>query len=255
MAGRAKPRETAVAFAPVPLAPTDLGGLSRRRLKAMLQGGAEALECIQALQNGGENLVGDLLRGQGTFYEWSHYPEGDVYDRDSHAQYYYHTHDATAGEHGHFHTFLRATGMPDGIRPVLGRNAAERPAGDDALSHLVAIAMDAYGMPVRLFATNRWVTGETWYAAPDVVRMLDRFRIDHAVPSWPVNRWLTAMFRLFHPEIEALVRQRDEVVSAWARRYPEGNPLEDTALEVTGSIAISIAQQIDRIKLALAAAA
>ena len=30
---------------------------------------------------------------------------------------------------------------------------------------------------------------------------LDRFDIDHAYPSWPVNRWLTAMVRLFRPQM------------------------------------------------------
>ncbi|WP_446730895.1 DUF6969 family protein [Pseudomonas sp. SST3] len=31
-----------------------------------------------------------------------------VYDRDSHAQYYYHAHREGGVGHGHFHTFIRA---------------------------------------------------------------------------------------------------------------------------------------------------
>jgi hypothetical protein len=88
-----------------------------------LRAGEEALECRRVLAKAGLNLVGEVLRGQGTFYQFNHYPEGDVYDRDSHAQYYYHAHRGVEGEHGHFHTFLRA-GWPAGRRrpdPADGR--------------------------------------------------------------------------------------------------------------------------------------
>ena len=105
-----------------------------------------------------------------------------------------------AAEHGHFHTFLRAGGMPDGVVPAQAEAASESwPAGDEAISHLIAVSMDAWGEPIGLFACNRWVTGESWYAAEDVIRMLDRFEIDHAWPSWPANRWLGAMLRLYRP--------------------------------------------------------
>ena len=52
--------------------------------------------------------------------------------------------------------------------------------GDDALTHVVAISMDSKGRPLRLFTTNRWVTGETWYRADDVCKVIGRFVIDHA---------------------------------------------------------------------------
>ena len=43
--------------------------------------------------------------------------------------------------------------------------------------------------------------------------MVDRFCIDHANPSWPTNRWITAMMRLFKPQITALLTHRDAVVA------------------------------------------
>src|SRR5262249_50470167 len=146
-----------------------------------------------------------VLRGADRCSEWTHYPAGDVSDPVTHALYYYHAHPSTATrhprEHGHFHTFLRASGMPSGVRPAKVRGLARSEIQGEAMSHLVAIAMDASGVPVRLFTTNRWVTGEVWYAGADVVAMLDRFTIARATPSWPVNRWLGAMLRLFRPEI------------------------------------------------------
>jgi len=163
--------------------------LTRQRLKRMLAAGEDVLSCQRALEKGGLNIVGEVLRGQGTFYEWTHYPEGDVFDRDSHAQYYYHAHRSAPDEHGHFHLFLRKAGMPDGIGPAPHAGSTQDwPTGEGQLSHLVAVAMDSHGWPIRLFCTTRWVTGETWYRAEDVVRMLDRFVVDHAYPSWPVNR-------------------------------------------------------------------
>lgn len=35
--------------------------------------------------------------------------------------------------------------------------------------------------------------------------MGERFAVDHAYPSWPVNRWISAMFKLFRRHIEALL--------------------------------------------------
>jgi hypothetical protein len=100
--------------------------------------------------------------------------------------------------------------------------------------------MDAYGFPIGLFATNRWVTGETWYPCSDVIGMLDRFAIDHAFPSWPVNRWISAMVVLFRPHIEHLLRHRDRVIDAWQRGRPADDVFENRALEMTGYLPISV---------------
>jgi hypothetical protein len=81
--------------------------------------------------------------------------------------------------------------------------------------------------------------------------MLDRFQIDHAHPSWPVNRWLTAMLKLFRTEIEALLHQRDAVVREWASRHPDEDVFEDRALDMTGLININIDNHMRRIETAL----
>ena len=232
-------------------APPVLDGLPRGRLEAMRAAGAEVLECMRVLDKAGLDLVSEVLRGQGTFYELEHYPSDDVFDRDTHAQYYYHAHRGTA-EHGHFHTFLRAPGMPAGVAPVDYLGDEVWPSRDEAISHLIAISMDAFGRPLSLFAVNRWVSAEAWYPAEDVIRMLDRFAVDHAFPSWPVNRWIGAMLQLFRPQIEALIRHRDSVVDAWRRTHPDGDVFEDRQLEVTGEIVISIDTQIAALEAALA---
>jgi hypothetical protein len=225
----------------------DFAELPRETLEGMLHAGEEIRECYRVLNKGELNVVGELLKGQGKFYEFNHYPEGDVYDKDASSQYYYHAHRGILGEHGHFHTFLRAGGIPDDVLPVPYDGEESWPVGADAVSHLVAISMDKYGFPIGLFATNRWVTAEAWYRAQDVVRMCDCFEVDHAYPSWPVNRWITAMFRLFSPQIAALVCQRDAVVARWSEEHPGVDVFEDRELEITGEFSISVEKQIAKV--------
>ena len=98
----------------------ELAELPRERLEDMAAAGAEIMECYRLLRKSDGNVVAEVLRGHGEFYEWDHYPPGDVYDKETHSQYYYHAHPAElrGGEHGHFHTFLRPKGMPEGVAPA-----------------------------------------------------------------------------------------------------------------------------------------
>jgi hypothetical protein len=210
--------------------------LPQSRLRAMLMAGAEVLECQRALARGGINLVSEMLRGEGEFIEYEHYPRNDVYDAESGGQYYYHSHRGVMGEHGHFHTFMRHRGVTAASTPASDGDAETGPQ----TTHLIAISMDAYGWPTGLFATNRWVTGELWHPADTVLDMVRRFRIDHASPSWPVNRWISAMLVLYHPHIEALLVHRDYVLAEWARAHPDREVFEDRELEMTGFLPVSV---------------
>ena len=233
----------------------DFSRLPRARLEAMLDAGTQAVECIRVLSKTGDNIVGELIKGHETFFEWDHYPTGDVYDHVTHAQFYYHAHpqELRSGEHGHFHTFLRANGIPDAIRPVALPDYEKPGDPNDDLTHLIAISMDPTGLPIRLFSTNRWVTGETWYKADDVCKLVDLFDIDHAQPSWPVNRWITAVLRLFHPQIVELIRARDARVKEWSASHNGDNVYEDRDLEITAVADVSIDDQIAAVQKALAA--
>lgn len=234
------PGRAPLPFSVPPLEPVRLASLSRPRLRAMIMAAASITECERVLKKGGLNIVGEVLRGQGTFYEHDHYPADDVYDSETGSQYYYHAHRGLTGEHGHFHTFLRQPGSGAG-QALLSRSGRGPgcSAEDDAV-HLIGISMNAEGWPIGVFATNRWVTGGQWRRAPEILRILPRFKIDHAFPSWPVNHWISAMMILFRPHIEALLRHRDAVVAAHGRKHPDRNPLEDRDLEVTGYLPIDV---------------
>ena len=232
----------------------ELDNLSTEVLEHMAAAGAEVVECHRVLTKTGDNIVGELLKNHGTFYEWDHFPPGDVYDRQTHGQYYYHAHAADQrfeGEHGHFHTFVRPRGMPPGITPAKLPGLVMPEDPNDALSHLVAIAMTPAGLPFRLFTVNRWVTGEVWYTADDVIRLLDVFKIDHAQPSWPVNRWVSAMVQLFKPQIADLLRARGRKVAQWQERAPDVDVFEDRDLEVTSFLDISVDAQVQSVASAL----
>ncbi len=207
--------------------------LAEKQLSASLGAIQEIRECYRVLEKGGLNVVGEVLKGQGPFYEMDHYPKDDVYDRETASQYYYHAHREDHDEHGHFHLFLRNGALPDAAKPLMG------PIGEDRVAHLIAISMDAWGYPTDLFTVNRWVTDESWLPAEAIVGVLDQFAIDHAHPSWPVNRWLTAMVRCFRPQIEALLYHRDEVID---QRRTQGleEVLEDRTLEILGTIPIDV---------------
>lgn len=225
----------------------ELDHLPRETLQAMLEAGLEILEWRRVLAKTGDNLVGEILKHEGAFYIMDHYPKGDVFDPESHAQWYYHAHDKKdrPGEHDHFHTFLRGGGMADGIEPEPLADLAPAAGKDDLICHLIAISMDRTGWPVGLFTTNRWVTGETWYAASDVLAMIDAFDVMVSRPSWPVNRWLTGMLRLFRPQIVELVRRRDARIAEWSQAHPEvDNVYEDRRLEVASQMPVSVEAQV-----------
>lgn len=229
-----------------------LARLPAAALRRLALAGSEVSECMRILAKTGHNVVGEVLEGAGEFVEWRHYPESDAYDPQTHAQYYYHAHPQDTprpfNEHGHFHLFLRKPGMPRGVGPAPNQSPVE---GDGAaLSHLIAISMNAYGMPERLFTANRWVTGDTWYDAADVIAMLECFDMDVVRPNWLVNRWLTAMARLFRPQIVALLRARDDAVKAWSSAHPGGDTFEDRRLEVISVCEIAIDQQLAAIAAA-----
>ena len=181
-------------------------------------------ECRRVLTAHGSTILHEVTEGAGDIAAWQRYPAGEVYDPDNHVQYFYHCHSPPVGsapgsEHGHFHLFLRAEGIPAGITPLVlpelavanapvpPQSAPLKRGERDEVVHLVAIAIDWRGEPVRLFTTNRWVTGETWYCADDVIRMLDRFQVSGDMPSAVLNRWIGAMVRLFQPEIAGALSQ------------------------------------------------
>lgn len=218
--------------------PPPLAELATGDLSTILAAGERVRECQRVLARTGATVVTEALDGHRLVDDWSHFPPGDVFDQASGAQFYFHAHRDVSGEIGHFHTFLR-TG-----------NAGN---GEPGAMHLVAISMNRLGQAQSLFTTNRWVTGEVWSPATEVIAALPGFGIDHAAPSWPLNIWISSMLVLFRPEIAWLLGQRDRAID---RLVGAGRDLEaaldDKALEICSELSVSVDRRLNLLKSEMA---
>lgn len=228
--------------------------LSRDELLALYDAAAEATECFRALAKSGKNPVTEVLGGVDRIEELEHFPPGDVVDPSTHSHFYYHAHAAherAANEHGHFHTFVSSKKLFPKLQPT----ALPEGAGTDDemawIAHLVGISTDASGRVIRLFTTNRWVTGEVWYDADALINMLDRFDMTVAQPSPDLNRWITAVTHMFRPQIADLIRSRGLRVADFQAVHPDRDVFEDRGLQVTSEMPVDFIGQIRAIETAL----
>lgn len=163
---------------------------------------AQELASIQArYASKGMSLSQAALCGAQDFVEWRHYPSHDSVDGGSGYEFYYHAHaghEMSEGEHGHFHLFKREPQTPG------------------QFFHLIGIALDQKGLPVRLFTTNQWVTGETLLEAGKVIAAVGKFDMTAKGRLAPLARWLTAFTKLFYAEIANLLEARDRKIAELA---------------------------------------
>lgn len=221
--------------------------LSKWRKNVMLGYASQVLEAQQLMTTKkGKNLVHYTLKKKRRHERMSHYPKGDRIDRSTGAQYFYHCHreNFDSAEHGHFHCFLRYKSIPKSVKPTPLADWDKN--FDNPMSHLVAIAMNQFGQPIRLFTVNRWVTSEVWYDAKDVTNFVKRFKmtIDDD-PYWQVlDKWVEGMLHLFAPQIAWLLQARD-VKIAQHKNSGVDNPYEDFDLEDLSEISIDLKNQIE----------
>lgn len=157
---------------------------------------------------------------------WSHWPPDDARDVRTGYRWYYHCHardGRTAGEHGHFHLF-------------------SEPSKGGSVTHLVAVSVDARGLPLGLFAPNRWVTDEHWQPAPRVLRLIEAFAMNAPRALRRIHAWLSAVLHAFLPQVRALLRHRDERMDI-LRGRARGDVMEDRRIAVLSRCAIDLPSQ------------
>lgn len=179
----------------------------------------------------GSSLVHAAMAGRSQCVEMEHYPRHDIVDATHRTRVYYHAHGSRrkqSAEHGHFHLFAH------------GRNAGE-------YMHLVGISLDALGQPIRLFTTNRWVTGEAWSDARKVEAALACFEVKVRGRMAPVARWATAMVQLYFPQIVQLVQRRDAVMAKRSMQTDWETLCEDRRLDVVTQRQISLGKRIQQL--------
>lgn len=193
------------------------------------------LQRLQTSTRSGRSVLSDVLGRASAFTEWEHYPPRDAVDAASGFRFYYHAHEQARrarGEHGHFHVFAARLA---------------RAAGEADYAHLFAISVDARGLPLRVFCTNRWVTAEHWEDADWVLQRLRRLDLSRARPR-RVAGWVQDMAHLFAPQIEAVVRERDRRIAQRATRRALQCVLEDRRTHVVAQCPVDLARQFDGLR-------
>jgi hypothetical protein len=216
--------------------------LPRARLLKMKAAGMDALECMNRLAARGSSVVAELVGRQHPPQAWTHYPSHDAIDVRRRVRYYYHCHGRRPapwpGEHGHFHLF--------------GASGAGVRTGQPTLVHLIALSVDARGMPIHIFAPNRWVTGGAWRSARTVLRRLDGFRVRARRSSALVDRWLTAVIGLFYPQLCLTLEKRDLRLQQLSVARSESSVFEDRRIHALSCCRITLAWQFEALDRALA---
>lgn len=221
-----------------------LRGLSDAELLRTFHAARASLDGFTRATRRHGSLIQSWVRGA-SVVALEHYPDGGVVDRQRGSQFFYHCHRAGDGEHGHLHLFWHAT--RSGRRRHLGPQAVTG-LGDwkrSAPSHLVAIGLDARGLPVSVFSVNHWVTGGHWFDAASTLAMLRRFALrvegDHADSC----AWLTAFVRLYEPVMARVLLARDRVLH---HRPDRETALDDRRLEVISTAQLDWSNDLNRIE-------
>lgn len=201
----------------------------KARISSETEAAQTVIDVMTTLAQAGSSIVTCVLDGNAARCD-THYPNGDVVDTQQGFRYYYHSHAGRPWsriEHGHFHLFHESA---------------------TAFHHLVAISVDDRGLPLRLFTTNRWVTGEQWLPAGPLVQALLRFGIQANGPLAAVTRWMNAMVRLFEPQIEQLVHERDRrLATALKAGRDRDRFLEDRRTHILSQTPLSLMERLDAI--------
>lgn len=225
-----------------------LPSLSRWHKNKMLQYATQVLEAQQKMTSSDrKNILNYILKDNEQFERMTHYPKGDRIDKTTGAQYFYHCHrenyDST--EHGHFHCFIRYKQIPRSIKP--------KPLADwdryidNPMTHMVAIGMNQFGYPIRLFTVNRWITSEIWYDAEHISKFIKRFDMTlDDDPYWQVlDNWVEGILHLFAPQVKWLQMQRDLLIDAYVQKHNVENPYMDKNLEELSEIPIDLTEQVN----------
>lgn len=194
----------------------------------MRQAGEHLVALMMSWAQRGQSAV-SLALGDDAACEWQQYSGIHRSEAMRTPRFFYHCHpqaQTPQGEHGHFHVFVDS--------------AVDRRGKPAAYSHLVGIAVDGRGLPLRLFTTNRWVTGEHWRAADELLRLHRRRPPLQAQNSFlQLWEWIDALLQLFVPQMKALLLRRDLRTSAWSP-----GSFEDRRRHVLSECRISLSAQL-----------
>ena len=217
-----------------------------RARKGAAKAASELLDVYTRLAQQGEHLLGGLLAGtQPT--AWERLPADDAIDASGRYRWFYHSHapeDRPAGsEHGHIHLFAQRAlwePLPETASARAFNELCGKPCSDADTRHLVAIGIDAKGLPISLFVVNAWVTGDLMLDAQATSQLLSNVALDTGYAE--MDRMIEAITRLCAQDVDVLLRQRDETLA----RHPSATVLQDERLEILAEVALDLDEKISR---------
>ncbi len=145
------------------------------------------------------------------------------------------------GGHGHLHLFVPAA---PGAEPT----------------HLIAVSLEARGLPIGLFTLNRWVAGDAWLPAAATAALLERFSFpaprrgaaaEQGGTDPRLGRWLTHILAFYRPEITALLEERDACLARRAQGSGLEAALDDRRLEIRSQRPIDWSADLARLQARL----
>ena len=217
-----------------------LANCSNEALLDMQEAAQEVLFWQSVLLKTNDGVVSEFLRDVEEVYHDQFYPADTVEDKETGCQYYFHAHSDRPEEYGHFHTYVMEAGIPDNLHAIKPASMGSPNDQYRTHCHLVAIGIENDGTPTSMFTLNHWSAHEAKYSLESLEQILDCFDISHAVPSYPVNRWISALLRLYRPKIIDLFVQREDALEGLARQQPDVPPEANQAMDVTSKIDIAI---------------
>jgi hypothetical protein len=178
----------------------------------------ELLELLDGLERKGTSVI-ELARGGQPLVAWRLYPgESGIFDRQTHCQFYYHSHGA-GHEAGHFHT----------VRLFA-----------DHTVHVVAISMTPGGWPQALSTLNLWAIGDAYASAEHLRRYVRRFRLREQAGPAPLVRFVNLIFQTFAPQIERLQDEKTATLADYRSTHPGLDIFEDRSLEILSRVEIDV---------------
>jgi hypothetical protein len=201
----------------------------------------DAAQCVLDIQlsyaQASSNLALAAMAGARQCEALRHYPARDVFDSINATSFFYHAHGCNkfpVSEHGHFHLFFYE------------KKPNEDSSRKNNFSHFVGLSLDEKGLPLRWFTTNRWVTGEQWRPAKDLIELLSTFTVKTSGRLAPVANWINAMVKLFQPQIAQLLYRRDAAMARYiassGREFSFENRRIDVVTECSASLPARIKQ-------------
>ncbi len=220
----------------------DWAALSKIERQNAWRAASKLVTSLQALAERGEQVVQAIIANR-EIIEWEHYPDNDVRDERNASQYFYHCHTGLQRpftEHGHFHLFVHPEKL--GLR-ASGKSVSP--------AHLVAISMDAQGIPSGFFAVNRWVTQGPWLSYVQCEKALAHFQIKGRHGKKEINHFLRALLSLYQQPILQLLQCRDQVMAQQCQGRDRRSVFADKQIEVLCYLPIQLMDDIAQLEAAM----